>query len=165
MKSQRHVTVFIAAVAATWLLAKASGRHGPALARFLLVLQFLLLILILTFSVATRASADPNGLIAGIVAMIAVCAMACQHALLRLANAPATSVMTGNLTNLILSFLDMRAKNNPLMADWSQRLATSLYLLMGFLAGCVSAAVAVYVLHDWSWLLPAGLAAAAIVLR
>jgi len=96
--------------------------------------------------------------------MIAVCAMACQHALLRLANAPATAVMTGNITNLVLSLLEMRAQRDPLIADRNERLAISLSLLLGFLAGCLSAAVAVYFMQDWSWLFPAGLAFAAILL-
>src|SRR5260370_29396933 len=44
----------------------------------------------------------------GATAMIAVCAMACQFALLRLAvpGAPSTAVMTGNVTNTVLSLLD-----------------------------------------------------------
>src|SRR5438876_10510280 len=45
------VPVFMAAVAAVWLIAKASDRRGPALARPLLLFQFLLLICLLTFSV------------------------------------------------------------------------------------------------------------------
>jgi uncharacterized membrane protein YoaK (UPF0700 family) len=58
----------------------------------------------LIFSVITKPSADPRGLMATIGAMIAVSAMGCQFALLRLALpvAPSTAVMTGNLTNAVL---------------------------------------------------------------
>src|SRR5271168_4916083 len=76
------VPVFMIAVAAVWLIAQASQRRGPALIRPLLVVQFLLLAAVLTFSVNKDPSANRNGLIA---AMIAVSAMACQFALLRLA--------------------------------------------------------------------------------
>src|SRR5882762_1585695 len=79
------IPVFILAVAAIWLLARASGRRGPGLARLLLLIQFLLLACVLVFSVITEPSANPHGPMAGIAAMIAVSAMACQFALLRLA--------------------------------------------------------------------------------
>jgi hypothetical protein len=75
------IPVFIVAVAAVWLLAKASGRRGPGLMRLLLLIQFLLLTCVLIFSVITKPSANPHGLMAGIAAMIAVSAMACQFAL------------------------------------------------------------------------------------
>ena len=45
------VPVFAAAVAAAWLIAKASGRRGPGLIRPLLLVQFLLLSCVLVFSV------------------------------------------------------------------------------------------------------------------
>jgi uncharacterized membrane protein YoaK (UPF0700 family) len=79
------IPVFTVAVATAWLIARASGLHGVALTRLLLAIQFLLLLAALAFSVTTALSADPRGLMAGIAVMIAVCAMAFQYALLRLA--------------------------------------------------------------------------------
>src|SRR6267378_2414767 len=101
------VPVFIVAVTAVWLIAKASDRRGPALVRPLLLVQFLLLACVLVFSVINDPAANPHGLMAIFVAMVAVSAMACQFALLRLAvpGAPSTAVMTGNLTNSVLSLL------------------------------------------------------------
>ena len=89
------IPVFMAAVAAAWLIAHASRLHGVALTRLLLVIQFLLLVAVLAFSVAAAPSANPHGLTAGIAVMIAVCAMAFQYALLRLAmpKAVSTAVM------------------------------------------------------------------------
>src|SRR5215831_13708883 len=78
------IPVFVVAVAATWLLAKASRKRGHNLMRVLLLVQFLLLACVLIFSVVTNPSAKPHGLMAGIAAMMAVSAMACQFALLRL---------------------------------------------------------------------------------
>ena len=161
------IPVFILAVATTWFLAKVSGRRGPSLARLLLLIQFLLLAGVLIVSVITKPSTNPHGLVAGITAMIAVSAMACQFALLRLALpvAPSTAVMTGNLTNTVLSLLDSWSLTQPLMAGDVERLRASLCLLIGFFGGCVVAAVAVSLLGDWAWSLPVALAGVAVLLR
>ena len=161
------IPVFVIGVAATWLLARASGRRGPGLARLLLLVQFLLLVGVLIVSAVTKPSANPHGLMAVITAMIAVSAMACQFALLRLALpvAPSTAVMTGNLTNTVLSLLDRQSQTEPLVAADAKRLTGSLHLLIGFFAGCVLAAAAVTYLGDWAWSFPVVLAAVAVALR
>src|SRR5215469_7720649 len=64
------IPVFIAAVAVTWLVARASGRRGIGLLRSLLLMQFLLMVCVLIFSVVAKPSAYPNGLMATITAMI-----------------------------------------------------------------------------------------------
>ena len=161
------IPVFILAVAAIWLLARASGRRGPGLARLLLLIQFLLLAGLWIFSVIASPSASPHGLMAGIAVMIAVSAMACQYALLRLAvpGALSTAVMTGNLTNSVLSLLDILSPTGRLMEGDTERLKRSLRLLFGFLLGCVVAAAAVTLLGDWAWSFPAVLAGVAVALR
>jgi uncharacterized membrane protein YoaK (UPF0700 family) len=160
------IPVFVIGVAATWLLARASGRRGPGLARLLLLVQFLLLVGVLIVSAVTKPSANPHGLMAVITAMIAVSAMACQFALLRLALpvAPSTAVMTGNLTNTVLWLLDRQSQTQPLAGD-AKQLTGSLHLLIGFFGGCVIAAAAVTYLGDWAWSFPVVLAAVAIALR
>src|ERR1700688_4189427 len=158
------IPAFMLAVAAVWLIAQASDRRGPSLARLLLLVQFLLLAAVLIFSVLTRPSADPRGLTAGIAVMIAVSAMACQYALLRLAipGAISTAVMTGNLTNTVLSLMDLLAKDRALLPVDGGRLKRSVQLLIGFLFGCFAAAFAVDELEDWSWSLPLVLAGVAL---
>src|SRR5215510_6789856 len=54
------VPVFIGAVGAVWLIAKACDRRGPALARPLLLVQFLLLAGVLIFSVLWPPAAKPH---------------------------------------------------------------------------------------------------------
>jgi len=56
---------------------------------------------VLILAVITDSATDRHGLMAGVTAMIAVSAMACQFSLLRLAatGAPSTAAMTGNVTN------------------------------------------------------------------
>ncbi len=156
---------FMLAVAATWLIARTSGGRGPGLARLLLLVQFLLLAAVLIFSVITNPSANPHGLMAGIAVMIAVSAMACQYALLRLAvpGAISTAVMTGNLTNTVLWAMDTLSPTQPLMASAAEQLRRSLDLLFGFLVGCVVAAAAVSLLREWAWSFPVALAGVAIV--
>jgi len=157
------IPVFMLALALVWLIAQASDRSGPSLARLLLLVQFLLLAALLGFSAITKPSADPSGLMAGIAVMIAVSAMACQYALLRLAmpHAVSTAVMTGNLTNTVLALMDSLSEHRPLLPVDAGRLKRSLHLLIGFLLGCVVAAYAVSVLGDWAWILPAALSAGA----
>jgi uncharacterized membrane protein YoaK (UPF0700 family) len=158
------LVVFMLALAVVWLIAEASHRRGPSLARLLLLVQLLLLAAVLIFSVITRPSAEPSGLAAGVAAMIAVSAMACQYALLRLAipGAISTAVMTGNLTNTVLSLMDLMSKQRALLPVDAGRLKRSLHLLVGFLLGCVVAAFAVHQLEDWSWSFPVVLASVAL---
>jgi uncharacterized membrane protein YoaK (UPF0700 family) len=159
------IPVFMLAVAATWVLAKVSGRRGPRLARLLLLAQFLLLACVLVFSVITKPATNPHGLVRGIAAMFAVSAMACQFALLRLAlpGAPSTAVMTGNLTNAVLSLVDTLSQTQPLIAGAGERLRGSVHLLIGFFGGCVVAAAAVSLLGDWAWSFPVALAGVAVL--
>jgi len=161
------IPVFGLAVAAAWLIARASSLHGVALTRLFLVIQFLLLLAVLAFSVTTAPSANPHGLMAGIAVMVAVCAMAFQYALMRLAlpKVVSTAVMTGNLTNTVLSLMELRSPQQPLMPVDRGRLKSSLRLLTGFLVGCIVAAVAISVLGDWAWSIPTILAALAIAVR
>jgi len=160
------IPVFILAVIATWGIAKASGRRGNRLMRPLLLIQFLLISSLLIFSAITKPSANPHGLMATMAAMIAVTAMACQFALLRLALpvAPSTAVMTGNLTNAVLALVDSSSRTQPLMQSDSRKLRDALRLLVGFFLGCVLATAALMYLGDWAWSLPAALAALAVAL-
>ena len=161
------IPMFILAVAATWLLAHVSGTHGLRLLRRLLGVQFVLLTGVFIFSAITKPSAAPHGVMADIAAMLAVSAMACQFALLRLAlpGAPSTAVMTGNLTNAVLSGMNTLSRRNTSTAADAARLKASLFLLIAFFGGCVAAALAVTYLGDWAWAFPVVLAGIAIGLR
>jgi uncharacterized membrane protein YoaK (UPF0700 family) len=99
---------------------------------------------------------------AGIAVMIAVSAMACQYAL---PGAISTAVMTGNLTNTVLSLMELSSHGRPLMTVDAGRLKKSLHLLFGFLVGCLVAAAAVPLLGDWAWSFPVALGGVAVWLR
>jgi len=160
------VPVFILAVAGAWLIAKVVNKHGADLASPLLLVQFLLLCCILIFSVILDPAGNPRGFMAGLMAMIAVSAMACQFALLRLAipGAPSTAVMTGNLTKTVLSLLDTLWRKEPLLQNAGEQLKKTVQLVAGFFAGCLVGAGAVSWLRDWSWALPVALAGVALLL-
>jgi uncharacterized membrane protein YoaK (UPF0700 family) len=104
---------------------------------------------------------------ASIAVMIAVSAMACQYALLRLAlpQVVSTAVMTGNLTNAVLSLMQVISDRGSITATDTEPLKRSLHLLAGFLLGCVVGAAAVPLLADWAWSLPVALAALAIAIH
>jgi uncharacterized membrane protein YoaK (UPF0700 family) len=155
------IPVFMIALALVWLIAELSKRRGPSLVRLLLVVQFLLLAAVLVFCVSAKPSSNPHGILALVAALMAVTAMACQYALLRLAlpKAISTAVMTGNLTNTVLSIMDAISRGHPLMSADGGRLKRSLQLLFGFLLGCIIAAMAISTIGEWAWSLPAALAA------
>src|SRR5882724_7451866 len=54
------IVVFMLALAVVWLIAQASRRRGPSLARLLLLVQFLLLAAVLIFSVITKPSTSQH---------------------------------------------------------------------------------------------------------
>jgi uncharacterized membrane protein YoaK (UPF0700 family) len=161
------VPVFMAVVAAVWLIAKASNRRGPALAKLLLAVQLLLLSCVLIFSIVFDPAIHLHGFLATIAAMIAVSAMACQFALLRLAmpGAPSTAVMTGNLTSGVLSLLDTLSPGQPIIDGSRERLRKTAGALVGFCSGCVVGAAAVSWLGAWAWSLPVALAGLAMALQ
>jgi uncharacterized membrane protein YoaK (UPF0700 family) len=158
------VPVFILAVGGVWMIAKRLNRRGRALARPLLVVQFLLLACVLIVAVIFHPAADPHGLTAGVAAMVAVSAMACQFALLRLtvSGAPSTAVMTGNLTKTTLSLLDTLSGSMPVMAGARTQLKKTAQLVIAFFVGCLVGAAAVSWLGEWAWSLPVLLAGIAV---
>jgi uncharacterized membrane protein YoaK (UPF0700 family) len=158
------VPVFMAALAAVWLLAEATGRRGSALVRPLLLVQFLLLSGVLVCSTIFDPAIHPQGGIAGATAMIAVSAMACQFALLRLGvpGVPSTAVMTGNLVYSVLALLDSFAGSRRLMEGDGERLKKTSKLVIGFFFGGLVGAAALSLVGHWAWALPVALAGVAL---
>ena len=160
------IPMFIAALATAWGLARVSGWRGVALARGFLRIQFVLLAGVAILSWVKHVSADPHGLMAGVAAMGAVSAIACQFALFGLAfpGGTSTAAMTGNLTNAVLSLMARMFPASPVTGAAREKTTYALHLLAGFLGGCIVAAIAVSNLGDAAWVLPAALAGAVAVL-
>jgi uncharacterized membrane protein YoaK (UPF0700 family) len=160
------VPVFITAVAAVWLISKLSGRKGPPLVRLLLVLHLLMLTAVWVLSLLEHPALKPAGLRAGVEAMIAVSAMACQFTLLQIGipGAPSTAVMTGNMTNSVLSLLELLAPGEPIEKLDNGRPTRSLELIGCFFAGCLAGAAACSWIGEWAWSLPVALAGVALAI-
>jgi uncharacterized membrane protein YoaK (UPF0700 family) len=155
------IPVFILAVAATSIVANISNRQGAPLERVLLMVHFCLLCCVLTVSVFIHAGTAKHGFPRATGAMLAVCAMGCQFALLRLAvpGVPSTAVMTGNLATMTLAATELVFSGDPARTALAkQKFIASTRLLTGFFVGCLSGAAALYAMGDWAWALPAGLA-------
>jgi uncharacterized membrane protein YoaK (UPF0700 family) len=159
------IPVFMAATAAAWLIAKTSGLQGLRLARLLLAVQFVLLVAVLVIAVGYHPSVNPIGPMFTAAGMIAVAAIACQFAFLRVVmpKAPPTSVMSGHLSTFTLALSGYLA-GEALTQGARQRLKNPFFLLLGFFGGCAAGAEAVLSFGDWSWLLAVALAAIAVVL-
>src|SRR5262245_52439854 len=153
------IPVFMFAVAGTWAIARTLGRRGAAVVRPLLVVQCLLIAGVLLTSVIAGDNASQAGAMQGIAGMLAVSAMACQFAMLHVAlpRVPSTAVMTGNLTQIVLSALDVasaRQSNNGARVQ----LAAAGRSFVGFFFGCTTGALAVIWLGRWAWSLPVAMA-------
>src|SRR5262249_32112644 len=129
--------------------------RGAEQLRPLLVVQCLLIGGVLLMSLMDRSDANRDGLVKGLAAMLAVSAMACQFATLRIAlpGVPSTSVMTGNLTQIVVSAFDMASTKRSVGSDQVQ-LAAAGRSFVGFFFGCATGAMAVIWLQRWAWSLP-----------
>jgi len=160
------VPIFMCGVAGTWLIAKTLERRGMLLVRPLLVVQSILIGGVLLASVLDRADARRADPMRDLAVMLAVSAMACQFATLRIAltGAPSTAVMTGNLTGIVLSALDI-AWPKDANGGAEARLNKAGSSFLGFFLGCTAGAAAVLWLEKWAWLLPVAMSATAALVR
>jgi len=72
--------------------------------------------------------------------------------------------MTGNLTNAVLSFLDLVQPGRALMETDVARFRKATTLLVGFCVGCTLGAVAFLLVKGWSWTLPVVLSGGVVAL-
>src|ERR1700688_4662424 len=109
------VPVFIVIISLTRVLASSLELRGWASLQPLLLLQFLLLAGFLILCVAPGPRIDPNGTVAIIAGMLGVSAMAVQNALVQISlkGAPATAVMTTNITRFMMDVGDVLLGRKP----------------------------------------------------
>jgi uncharacterized membrane protein YoaK (UPF0700 family) len=133
------VPVFIAVLALTRLLAHGLEAIGLASLRPLLALQLLLLACFLALCVAAGPGIDPNAPNAIIAGMLGVAAMAVQNALVQISlrGAPATAVMTSNITRFVMDFGTVLLARNPQEITSARNRAKHAWpAIVGFAAGC-----------------------------
>ena len=158
------VPVFIAVLGLTRLVAAGLEQRGHCPLQPLLALQLVLLMSFLAIWVAAGSAFDPaatNGVVAG---MLGVAAMAVQNALVRiLVGAPATAVMTTDITTLMMDFGAILFRRDPIeVADARSRAMRTWPVILGFTVGCSLGATLEVVIGPWSLVLPIGLALLAL---
>jgi uncharacterized membrane protein YoaK (UPF0700 family) len=161
------VPVFIASLGLTRLVAAGleETRHGTL--RPLLALQFVLLVSFLAVRVAAGSGLDPAAPVAVVAGMLAVAAMAVQNALVQisLVGAPATAVMTTDITKFMVDVGAMLFRRDPNeVAHARSRAGHTWPPIVGFAVGCSLGAVFEVAIGPWSLALPTGLALLALAL-
>jgi uncharacterized membrane protein YoaK (UPF0700 family) len=161
------VPLFILVLGLTSLLAAGLEAIGLATLRPLLLLQLLLLAGFLAVGVAAGPHVDPNAATAILAGMLGVAAMAVQNALVQLSlrGAPATAVMTTNLTRFTMDVGQVLLRRDPAATAQARRRAVRTWpAILGFTAGAALGAVCFAAGGLWSLALPAGLALLALAL-
>jgi uncharacterized membrane protein YoaK (UPF0700 family) len=161
------VPVFILTLGLTKLLVAGLEAVGLASLRPLLLLQFLLLAGFLAFGVAAGSPAAPDAANAVLAGMLGVSAMAVQNALVQvsLKRAPATTVMTTDITRFMMDVGEVLLGNNPAQAAEARRRAQRTWpAIAGFTAGAGLGAACFAAIGLWALALPAGLALLALAM-
>jgi uncharacterized membrane protein YoaK (UPF0700 family) len=161
------VPVFIAVLGFTRLVAAGLEKTHHGTLRPLLTLQFVLLVSFLTVRVAAGSSLDPDEPSAVVAGMLGVAAMAVQNALVQisLVGAPATAVMTTDITVFVMDVGAMLFRRDPNEVARARIRARHTWPpIVGFTVGCGLGALFEAALGPWSLVLPTGLALVALAL-
>jgi uncharacterized membrane protein YoaK (UPF0700 family) len=159
------VPVFILVLGLMRLLAAGLDAVGIASLRPLLVLQFVLLAGFLAVSVSTGPRIDPDAASGVLAGMLGVSAMAVQNALVQISvrGAPATAVMTTNITRFTMDVGEVLLSRDPAAAAAARRRAARTWpAIVGFAAGAALGAALFMAAGPPSVALPTGLALLAL---
>jgi uncharacterized membrane protein YoaK (UPF0700 family) len=153
--------VFMLMLFLTRLLAGGLERAGLSTLRPLLLTEVLFLVAFLGVCGGWGPWRDPNAILAAIAGMLGVAAMAVQNALVQisLTHAPATSVMTTNVTRFMLDLGEVVVgRDHATAAQARTRAMRSFPVILSFAIGCVLGAAFEAAAGLWSLALPTGLA-------
>jgi uncharacterized membrane protein YoaK (UPF0700 family) len=161
------VPVFMVALGLSRLFAAGIEAIGLAKARPFLLLQFLLLAGFLALCLAAGRGIDPGSAIAIVAGMLGVSAMAVQNALVQIAlkDAPATAVMTSNVTRYAMDLGEILLGGDADKVARARRRAQRTWpAIVGFTLGCGLGAACEARFELWSLMLPTGLALVAFLM-
>ena len=164
------VPIFIIALSSACLLAAVLEAIGVASLRPLLLLQFLLLLGFLVLCLGAgppRSLLDANTAIAIVAGMLGVSAMAVQNGMVHISlkGAPATAVMTTNISIVTIDVVSMLIAQDPNdVAKARSRARHTWPAVVGFALGCTLGAFCEMLIGLRSLALPAGLAFVALAL-
>ena len=162
------VPIFIVVCSLVTVFAGSLESSGRPSIRPLLLLQFLLLAAFLMVCVRVGPRTDLNAAVAILAGMLGVSAMAVQHTLVQFSikGAPATAVMTSNVTRFAIDVGQMLRRHSPAeIAKARQQVRRTLPPIIGFATGCGVGAVCEGVVGLWAAALPAGLALIALAME
>ncbi|AYG64630.1 MULTISPECIES: YoaK family protein [unclassified Rhizobium] len=158
--------VFCAVVFASRMVGLALQRSGRPVLRPLLVVKLALLVIAAAIALAYAPFSNPNSSTAFAIGMVLVAAMAVQNGIHRvhLAKSPPSTLMTGTTTQIMLDLADiaMGGQSETTAAAYS-RLKRMVLAVVIFALGCAIAALAFILSPVWSFVVPAVLAALALV--
>ena len=161
------VPIFMTVLGLSRLLAAGLEALGHASLRPLLLLQFVLLVGFLALCIPAGSRLESTAPIAIVAGMLGVSAMAVQNAMVRISlkGAPATAVMTTNITLLVIDLGDMLiARDRREVARARSRARHTWPAVLGFAVGCTLGAACEMLVGLRSLALPAGLALLALAL-
>ena len=167
LASMLSLPVFIAVLGLTRLAAAGLEETRQGSLRPLLALQFVLFASFLAVCVAAGSSLDPAAPIAVLAGMLGVAAMAVQNALVQisLVGAPATAVMTTDITAFMMDVGAMLFRRDPNGVAYASRRARRTWpAIVGFTVGCSLGALLETAIGLWSLALPTGFALLALAL-
>jgi uncharacterized membrane protein YoaK (UPF0700 family) len=159
------VPVFILILGLTKLLATVLEAAGIISLRPLLLLHFLLLAGFLGLAVGPNGALDVVW--ATLAGMLGISAMAVQNALVQISlkGVPSTTVMTTNLTRLMMDVGDVLLRKNPAQVAEARRRAQHTWpVIVGFAIGAGLGAAYFAVAGLWALALPTGLALLALAM-
>jgi uncharacterized membrane protein YoaK (UPF0700 family) len=158
------VPVFMLVVGLSRALAAVLERRSMPTLTPLLVLHFVLLAGFFLLSWPLRGAFDLNGLLAVLAALCGASAMAVQNALVQssLPHAPATAVLTTNITRFSSDIVAMIMGGPVVSRAARKRARETLPAIIGFLAGCTAGALMESYIGLRALALPAVLALAAL---
>jgi uncharacterized membrane protein YoaK (UPF0700 family) len=148
---------FVLGVALARLAALALKKHGIAETRPLLLLQVAFLLAFMLVGLAALPITRPDAPLAMLAGMCGAFAMGVQNAQgkLGLSALVPTTVMTGNVTQLVMDVVDLLFNIDPASsASARSRVARMLPPLLSFAVGAIGGAFAFHVASFWALLVP-----------
>lgn len=150
---------FVLGIALTRAVVRRLEQQGKSPLRLLYFLQLTLLAGFMAIGLAALPLSDSRSQAALFAGMLGAAAMGVQNASSRLAlsNITPTTVMTGNVTQLIIDLLDLTCPApDPAVKG---RIFKFLWPILGFATGAVGGAFGYFYLSFWALLVPIGILA------
>jgi len=146
---------FVAAVAASRLLALSVERSGRSVERLLLLLQGMLLAACMLCGWRAQPIVDAGAPWALATGVLGAAAMGVQNAAARLSfsDLAPTTVMTGNVTQLVLDLVEL-LRSGAADAELHQRIQKFLWPILAFACGALCGALAYVHASLWALAMP-----------